>query len=108
MKLSISHGRVITLKRDEQGEWHGEGHGLRFRLSQVYGRNMGYGTKWRCRVFAGKGPVIATCLGQTLKWAAQEGARLADVELESRKPVIKHPFGCDCNDCEWFRAEHGS
>lgn len=24
------------------------------------------------------------------------------------KPVIKHPFGCDCNACEWFRAENGS
>lgn len=102
----ISHGRAITLTRNEQGEWRGAGHGLRFILSQEH--SASYGTKWRCRVYAGRGPVIATCLGQTLKWSAQEGARLADIELESRKPVIKHPFECDCNECEWFRAEWGS
>lgn len=108
MKLSIGRGREITLKRDEHGEWRGAGYGLRFRATRS--RGPAGSPQWRCRVWRETGgPAIASCSFPRLKSAVQEGARLADLELDRRNaPVVKHPFGCDCNGCEWFRAEYGS
>ncbi len=38
--------------------------------------------------------------------AARAATRLLPVPLPSTVP--KHAFGCDCDGCEHFRAEHGS
>lgn len=108
MKIQIGAGRELTLKRDEHGEWRGQGHGLRFRVTRSRGTAGSF--QWRCRVWhTTGGPAIASCTFHRLKPAIQEGARLADLELDRRKaPTVKHEFHCDCNECEWFRAEHGS
>jgi hypothetical protein len=176
VKYAIGKQRDVILKRDKAtGEWHGEGHGYRIRLTRT--NRLRYGEAWHCRVFGTEVPyrniLIGVCNGHTLKWTLQEGVRLADRAIEIRAsgyddiekdallavarvagrvdaqlPAVKdpegawlkmsrthsaqyhvafvneynaaydgvrtqvlatkHPFHCDCNACEHFRAEHGS
>ena len=85
MKIQIGNGRDVILKRNkETGEWSGEGHGYRFRVVQIWGRESGWGTQWKCRVYLGKGAIIASYRAHTLKIAVQNATHAADKALAER------------------------
>jgi hypothetical protein len=54
----------------------------------------------RWKYFPGIGMVCFMCA-----YALDEAAKRKQFELPEGQ---KHPFGCDCEGCEHFRAEHGS
>jgi hypothetical protein len=89
--IHIGGDRWVRFKRDARGNWCGAGYGLRFKLSQIVGspRHAPRGPRetWHCAVWdqlAGK--LLATCRAHTLKIAVQEGARLADLTVNTLAP----------------------
>lgn len=94
MNIGIGNNRWVKFTRDAHGEWRGRGHGYRFRVTRS--RGLAGSPQWSCSVYGlglAERLCVATYKAPKLKVAIQEGARLADLEVDRLAVELRRQLG---------------